>query len=364
MGVDGPMLTAALHKLDPERAHRLAIRGLSLCVLPKRSRDGWPRLRTSIAGLDLPNPLGLAAGFDKNAEALPGLGAIGFGWLEVGTVTPRPQAGNQKPRMFRLASDRAVINRLGFNNHGLEVVRRRLARRRPGNGIVGANIGANRDAEDPVMDYATCLDALYPHADYFTINVSSPNTPGLRDLQGKERLSLLLETLIHRRAMLVLERGVEKPLFLKIAPDLTPEDEADIADVALELGIDALIIANTTLDRPDDLTDPAKVEAGGLSGRPLFQRSTAQVARFHRLVGGRLPLIGVGGIDNGERAYAKIKAGASAIQLYTGFIYGGPGLVPDILNDLDARLAADGFSSLKEAVGSAAGGGDVVPSAE
>lgn len=353
------MLTIALHKLDPEHAHRLAIRGLGLGLVAHRKNDVWPRLGTSIAGLDLPNPLGLAAGFDKNAEALPGLAKLGFGWLEVGTVTPRPQAGNPKPRMFRLSSDQAVINRLGFNNHGLEAVRARLARRRPNDGIVGANIGANRDAEDPVMDYATCLDALYPHADYFTINVSSPNTPGLRDLQGKERLTRLLGTLSQRRAMLVQERGVKKPLFLKIAPDLTPDDEADIAEVALAQEIDALIIANTTLDRPDDLQDTAKNEAGGLSGRPLFTRSTAQVGRFQALLVGRLPLIGVGGIDSGERAYAKIKAGASALQLYTGFIYGGPRIVPTILDDLEARLAADGFKTLKAAVGSATS--DVVP---
>ncbi len=230
--------------------------------------------------------------------------------------------------------------------------------------MIGANIGANRDAEDPVQDYVTCLDGLYPLADYFTINVSSPNTPGLRDLQGRERLTRLLATLIECRERLSKDTGRRKPLFLKIAPDLTLDDEADIAEVAVEQGVDALIIANTTLDRPGDLRDPSKTETGGLSGRPLFERSTAQVARFYGLVGGKLPLIGVGGIDNGERAFAKIKAGASALQLYTGFIYGGPGLVPKILDDLERRLAADSFSTLNAAVGSAASVGDEAPTRE
>ncbi|MDH3665026.1 MAG: dihydroorotate dehydrogenase (quinone), partial [Alphaproteobacteria bacterium] len=212
-------------------------------------------------------------------------------------------------------------------------------------------IGANRDAEDPIADYATCLDGLYGHADYFTINVSSPNTPGLRDLQGRERLTRLLGTLIDKREALKQVHGEAKPLFLKIAPDLPPEDEADLAEVALEQGVDGLIIANTTIARPDGLQDPAQTEKGGLSGRPLFQRSTAQIGRFHRLVGGRLPLIGVGGIDSGETAYAKIKAGAAALQIYTGFIYGGPQLILQILADLDRLLERDGFHSLAEAVG-------------
>ncbi len=347
------MLTAALHKLDPERAHRLAIRGLGMGLSPRRQNDRWARLKTTLATLTLPNPLGLAAGFDKNAEALPGLQKLGFGWLEVGTITPRPQAGNPKPRIFRLSSDQAVINRLGFNNQGLEAAKRRLAQRHPDDGIIGANIGANRDSDDPVQDYVTCLASLYPHADYFTINVSSPNTPGLRDLQGRERLTRLLGALIERREALQQEHGEKKPLFLKIAPDLTPDDEADIAEVALEQKIDALIIANTTLGRPDSLTHHSRHEKGGLSGLPLFQRSTAQIGRFHELVGGTLPLIGVGGIDSGETAYAKIKAGATALQLYTGFIYGGPRLVPRILEDLDKLIAADGFTTLAEAVGSA-----------
>jgi len=346
------MLTTLLHRFEPEQAHRLAIRGLGCgLVLPERS-DAWPRLQLDLAGLTLPNPLGLAAGFDKNAEALSGLQKLAFGWLEVGTITPRPQAGNPKPRMFRLSSDRALVNRLGFNNHGLEAAKRRLVRRPRGNSIIGANIGANRDTEDPVRDYVTCLEGLYPLADYFTINVSSPNTPGLRDLQGRERLNRLLAVLIKTRETLRQVDGAAKPLFLKIAPDLTPEDETDIAEVALEQGVEALIIANTTIDRPADLQDPAQTEKGGLSGRPLFARSTAQIGRFYSLVGGKLPLIGVGGIDSGETAYAKIKAGANALQIYTGFIYGGPSLIAEILTDLNRLLQQDGLADLSKAVGS------------
>ncbi|MEM7044659.1 MAG: quinone-dependent dihydroorotate dehydrogenase [Pseudomonadota bacterium] len=346
------MLTQLLHKLDPERAHRLAIRGLGLSLVPQQRNDRWPRLKTTLATLVLPNPLGLAAGFDKNAEAIAGLQKLGFGWVEVGTITPKPQTGNPKPRIFRLPSDRALINRLGFNNEGLEAATRRLAQRNPDDGIIGANIGANRDAEDPVEDYATCLAALYGYADYFTINVSSPNTPGLRDLQGRERLQRLLGTLIERRDGL-RTGGSRKPLFLKIAPDLTAEDERDVAEVALSLGIDGLIIANTTIARPDDLRGSARGEAGGLSGRPLLDRSTAQIGRFHALTGGKLPLIGVGGIESGEGAFAKIRAGASALQMYTGFIYGGPRLIPTILTKLDRLLETEGFASLAEAVGTA-----------
>jgi dihydroorotate dehydrogenase len=353
------VLTRALHLLPPERAHRLAILGLGqgFSGLGRRVDPGaWPRLATRLAGLDLPSPLGLAAGFDKNAEALPGLAKLGFGWLETGTITPRPQRGNPQPRLFRLAEDRALINRLGFNNRGLEAAKAKLAARRPAFGIVGANIGANKDSEDPVDDYVQCLEALYRLADYFTINVSSPNTPGLRLLQGRARLDRLLDALTTLRAALSQGRP-RKPLFLKIAPDLQPEDEADIAEVALARGIDALIISNTTLDRPAALSSTARGETGGLSGRPLFERSTAELSRFSALTGGRLPLIGVGGIDSGATALAKLRAGASALQLYTGFVYGGPGLIRKILAELDALLGEHGYSSVAEAVGSAPTGG-------
>ena len=345
------MLTTLLHTLEPERAHGLAIRGLSFGLAKTQAKNRWPSLKTTLAGLALPNPLGLGAGFDKNAEALAGLQKLGFGWIEIGTVTPRAQTGNPKPRIFRLAEDRAIINRLGFNNQGLDAVARKLARRQPLDGVIGANIGANRDTSDPASDYVTCLEGLYGLTDYFTINVSSPNTPGLRDLQGKERLSRLLETLVASREDLSRGHGESKPLFLKIAPDLAEEDEADVAEVALAKGIDALIIANTTLDRPTGLKSVSKTETGGLSGRPLFKRSTAQISRFRALTGGRLPLIGVGGIDSGEAAYAKIKAGASALQLYTGFIYGGPAIIPAILGELDRCVEQDGYQHLVEAIG-------------
>ncbi len=344
------MLTQALHYLDPERAHKLVVLGLGLGLAPYRAKAGWPGLSLKLAGLELSNPLGLAAGFDKNAEALPGLARLGFGWLEVGTITPRPQAGNPTPRIFRLSKDRAVINRLGFNNQGLEAAKRRLARRKPAFGIVGANIGANKTSKDPIQDYVTCLQELYGLADYFTINVSSPNTPGLRDLQGRRHLEKLLERLMTCRAGLSSE-GDKKPLFLKIAPDLNHENETDIAKVALDLGVDALIISNTTLERPDTLLDVAKSEGGGLSGRPLFEKSTRQVRRFRKLTGGRLPLIGVGGIDSGERAYAKILAGASAIQLYTGLIYEGPSLVAKVLQGLVDCLERDGHRDMASAIG-------------
>ena len=344
------MLTRLLHCLDPERAHRLAIAGLGCGLVRYQSRNAWPKLATSIADLSLPNPLGLAAGFDKNARALPGLANLGFGWLEVGTITPRPQAGNPLPRMFRLPSDRALINRLGFNNDGLEEAKQRLAGRKRSYGIVGVNIGANKTSEIQIEDYVACLKGLYGVGDYFTINISSPNTPGLRDLQRREHLADLLEKLLDCRATLEANSG-RKPLCLKIAPDLAPEDEEDIAEVAIDQGIDALIISNTTLDRPASLKDPNQGEVGGLSGRPLFERSTNQIRRFYRLMGARMPLIGVGGIDSGERAYRKIRAGASALQLYTGFIYSGPSLVPNVLDDLDACLERDGFGDLQSAVG-------------
>lgn len=344
------MLTWMLHWFRPEVAHRFAIWGLNYGLVRHQERTTWPRLETSIAGLALPNPLGLAAGFDKNAEALPGLAKIGFGWLEVGTITPLAQAGNPRPRLFRLPADKALINRLGFNNLGLDAAKARLACRRRSWGLVGANIGANRTSGNPIDDYVTCLRGLYALADYFTINISSPNTPGLRDLQSRERLTNLLGRLLATRGDLE-PGGGRKPLFLKIAPDLAPEDEADIADVVMDFGIDALIIGNTTLDRPECLTDPRRGEKGGLSGRPLFERSTAQIRRFYRLTEGRLPLIGVGGIDSGESAYAKIRAGASALQLYTGFIYAGAGLINKALAELDRLLEQDGFSTVSAAVG-------------
>ena len=330
-----------LHLLPPETAHRLAIRGLPL--LPARPVSATPRLRTVLAGLDLPYPIGLAAGFDKNAEAHAALLRQGFAFVETGTVTPRPQPGNPRPRLFRLPADRALINRLGFNNDGLAAVRPRLAGRDRALGVVGVNIGMNKDAADPAAAYAEGLAAFGPLADYVTVNVSSPNTPGLRALQKREALAALLEALEpHRGAT---------PLFLKVAPDLEPADEDAVAELCVAHRVDALIVSNTTIARPATLRAPAAGEAGGLSGVPLFPRSTRLLARMAVRLGGRVPLVGVGGVASGADAYAKIRAGASAVQLYTALVYRGPGIVRRIVAELDALLARDGFARLEDAVG-------------
>jgi len=343
------MPSRTLHLLPPEAAHRLAIWGLGHGLVGRQPADAWPRLATCLCGLSLPNPLGLAAGFDKNAEALPGLAKLGFGWIEIGTVLPRPQAGNPKPRIFRLRQDRALINRLGFNSQGLERVRARLAGRKPSWGVIGANIGANRDSTDPVQDYVSGLRGVYPLVDYVTINVSSPNTPGLRELQHGGRLEALLAALMETRAGLGPDGP--KPILLKIAPDLEQDQERAMAETAMAAGIDGLIVGNTTLARPD-LRGRHRDQAGGLSGPPLMAISTAQLARLHRLTQGKLPLVGVGGIASGADAYAKVRAGASALQLYTGFIYQGPGVVRRVLGELDALLARDRHASIAATVGS------------
>jgi len=350
----GMALLRGLHLLPPETAHRLALQALAHGLVPAAGPIAPARLRTAFCGFELPHPLGLAAGFDKDAAAVAGLFALGFSWVEIGTVTPRPQAGNPRPRLFRLPDRQALINRMGFNNAGLEAVRRRLAAQGERVGVLGANIGANKDSAQPVADYVECLRGLYPLVDYVTVNVSSPNTPGLRDLQRRERLGGLLGALLEARAALAT-RERAKPLLLKIAPDLSPEDEADIAEVALALGIDGLIVGNTTVERAGLGAGRHAAEAGGLSGPPLFRRSTVQLGRFFRLTGGRLPLIGVGGIASGADAYAKIRAGAAALQLYTALVYQGPGVVPRVLAELDRLLAADGFASLGAAVGADGG---------
>ena len=339
-----------LHRLPPEIAHGLTVRALAAGLGPRLAVPERPRLRTSLLGFGLPHPLGLAAGFDKNAEAAPGLFGLGFSFVEIGTVTPRPQPGNPRPRLFRLRRARALINRMGFNNDGLAAVQSRLEKLDGLPGPLGANIGANRDSPDPVDDFVRCLEALHPLVDYVAVNVSSPNTPGLRDLQRRDRLDALLHALLSARGA-VTRTGPPRPLLLKIAPDLTPADEAQIAEVALARGIDGLIIGNTTTARPDLLTGRRRAEAGGLSGAPLAARSTEQLGRFFRLTRGRLPLVGVGGISSGADAYAKIRAGASALQLYTALIYQGPGVIGQVLAELDRRLTEDGFARLGDAIG-------------
>ena len=335
----------ALHRLDPEKAHGWSIRALRAGLVPLPGPVTSPRLRTRLAGLDLPNPVGLAAGFDKNAEAVTPLSRAGFGFVEVGAATPRPQPGNPAPRLFRLTEDRGVINRFGFNNDGAEVIAARLSQARH-DVPVGLNLGANKDAADRAADFARVLATAGPHVDFATVNVSSPNTEKLRDLQGKAALSALLAGVIATRDGLA--RPV--PVFLKIAPDLADAELADVAEVALSSGIDAVIATNTTLSR-DGLKSAHRAEAGGLSGAPLFEKSTRTLARLSDLTGGALPLIGVGGIASAEDAYAKIRAGASAVQLYTALVYGGLSLAADIARGLDGLLQRDGFATMAEAVG-------------
>ncbi|HYD27537.1 quinone-dependent dihydroorotate dehydrogenase [Brevundimonas sp.] len=336
---------AVLRGLDPETAHRLAILALKVAPLPPAPADD-PVLETRLAGLTLSNPVGLAAGLDKNGEALHGLSRLGFGFVECGSVTPRPQPGNPRPRLFRLSEDRAVINRMGFNNEGLETFAARLARR-PAGTVVGANLGANKDTEDKAADYVAGLRRLRGLADYVTVNVSSPNTPGLRDLQGRAALDDLLGRLAEAR------EDDPTPVFLKIAPDLTAAEIALIVEAALDHGIDALIVSNTTLDRPASLKSRHRDEAGGLSGAPLKARASAALAAAAEASQKRLPLIAVGGIDSGAEAYARIRAGASAVQIYSALVFEGPGLVGRIKRDLAARLRADGFSTVGQAVGTA-----------
>ena len=335
-----------LFGLDPERAHRLVLSTIAAGLIAHLARPADPRLARRLLGLDFPNPLGLAAGFDKNGEAANALLSLGFGFVEVGTVTPRPQAGNPRPRLFRLVRDEAIINRLGFNNQGADRVHRRLARRRR-RGIVGVNIGANRDSGDRITDYATGVSRFADVADYLVINISSPNTPGLRDLQERAALVTLLAAATTARD----QARKRTPLLLKIAPDLDDSALAAIAETALSANIDGMIVSNTTIGR-DGVTD-AKLaaESGGLSGRPLFRRSTAMLAKLRRLTKGRLVLVGTGGIDSPAAAFAKIAAGADLLELYTGLVFKGPGLPRAILNGLSEILDERGFSSIGDAVG-------------
>lgn len=335
----------ALHVLDPEDAHRFTIRALQAGLGPGSGADD-PILATEVAGLRLPNCVGLAPGFDKNAEVFGPMLRAGFGFVECGTVTPLAQAGNPRPRLFRLSEDQAVINRMGFNNEGLEAFAGRLARRGPG--IVGANIGANKEADDRIGDYVTGLTRLWGLASYFTINISSPNTPGLRALQTKAALEELLGRLAQARDSLPAEGRV--PMFLKVAPDLEDGEVEAIVETVVANGLHGIIVSNTTITRPS-LASKHAGEAGGLSGAPLTQLSTQMLGLFHHAAAGRVALIGAGGIGSGEDAYAKLRAGASAVQLYSAMVYGGPGLVTRIKRDLAACLRRDGFASVAAAVG-------------
>lgn len=340
-------ITAALRRLDPETAHGLALKGLAWGFGPKDLGPTDPVLATEVAGLKMPNPIGLAAGFDKDARVPDALLDCGFGAVELGGVTPRAQPGNPRPRLFRLSEDRAVINRMGFNNQGLDAFAHNLLRRRR-TGVVGVNLGANKDAEDRTEDYVTGLKRLNGLADYFAVNISSPNTPGLRNLQSADALDDLLGRLASARAELPAPRS---PVFLKVAPDLDEAEVPTIIEACIRHRIDGLIVSNTTLARPDTLRSSLAHETGGLSGAPLMAPSTQVLGWFHQASAGRLPLIGVGGIASGADAYAKIRAGASAVQLYSAMIFEGPGLILRIKADLAARLKADGFAHVSDAVG-------------
>jgi dihydroorotate dehydrogenase len=339
-----------LRWFDPEDAHRLAIQGLKL-LPPTRLRPDDAKLAVRAFGLNFPNPIGMAAGFDKNAEVPDALLRLGFGFAEIGTVTPKPQTGNPRPRLFRLERDEAVINRLGFNNDGAEAVLRRLAGRAHLSGIIGVNVGANKDAADRVSDYVGLIETFAPVASYFTINVSSPNTPGLRNLQHASALDDLLAKVIDARER-VRQNAGDSPVLLKIAPDLSLAELDDVVHIARSRRVDGMIVANTTLARPSTLREQTRAkEQGGLSGRPLFRLSTRMVAEAYVRAEGAFPLVGAGGIDSGGAALTKIRAGASLIQLYSSLIYKGLGLVDDIKNDLAATLLRTGRDSLSEIVG-------------
>jgi dihydroorotate dehydrogenase len=332
-----------LRRMDPERAHVLALAALRSGLAGRAPQFADPALQVMAMGLRFPNPIGLAAGFDKNAVALRGLARLGFGFVEAGTVTPRPQSGNPRPRLFRLAVDRAVINRMGFNNGGIEQFARRLAAYPRGQVPVGANVGINKEGAAPERDYPALIRAVAPFADYAVINVSSPNTPGLRDLQSEARLAAVLQA--------VAEVPERPPILVKIAPDLSADGLVALVDACIAHGVQGLIVSNTTISRPDSLKSPDSGQAGGLSGAPLFRLSTAMLARAYRLARGRLILIGVGGVFSGQDALTKIRAGASLVQLYTSFAYEGPALVARMREELAAALRERGFTHITDAVG-------------
>ncbi len=349
-----PLARKLLFLLDPERVHALAVAVLRLLGRPAVLRRVWPRpapsLRIRCLGIDFESPLGLAAGFDKGEVTAPGLFALGFGHVEVGTITPRPQAGNPRPRLFRLPEHRALVNRMGFNNEGAEACARRLAALRPGQraGVLGVNVGKNKDTpnERAEEDYLACIDRLHPWADYLVVNLSSPNTPGLRDLQDRAPLERLLSACVARA------RPTGKPLLVKLAPDLSPQALDEAVDVAIAVGASGVVATNTTVQRPGAVArHPLAGEAGGLSGAPLQPLAAAALRRAYARAAGRIPIVGVGGIGGPEEAYARIRAGASLVQAYTGFIYDGPLFARRILEGLRELLRRDGFSRAEDAVG-------------
>ncbi|MEP3052051.1 MAG: quinone-dependent dihydroorotate dehydrogenase [Erythrobacter sp.] len=342
------IIRPAIFALDSEKAHRISIAALKASPLRVGAAAGSTSIE--VAGLHFPNPVGVAAGFDKNAEVPDQLLGLGFGFTEVGSITPKPQSGNPKPRLFRLVEDKAVINRMGFNNEGADAALRRLERRRGQTGVVGINIGANKDSADRIGDYATMAKLMTPLASYLAVNVSSPNTPGLRALQDESALSALIDGVIAARGEAGTTLDHTPPIFLKVAPDLEREDIDAIARIAIDKGLGALIVSNTTISRPQ-LRSRHAHQSGGLSGAPLRDLALQRVRDFRTATGGELPLIGVGGIANAEDAWARIRAGASLVQLYSAMVYEGPGLGAKIARGIDGLMRRDGFSSIAEAVG-------------
>lgn len=343
-----------LRCIDPEAAHRMTISALKLGLAAGASKPDDPILGCRVFGLAFPNPIGLAAGFDKDAEVIDAMLALGFGFVEAGTVTPRPQPGNSGKRLYRLDEDEAVINRLGFNSRGIAAFAERLSQRRRngrGAGVVGANVGKNRDTVDAAADYAAGIEAVCGLADYLVVNLSSPNTPGLRALQARTQMEELLTRVLDARRRSAPDPTRPPPLLAKVGPDLSDQELRDIAEVTVKMGIDGLIIGNTTIDRPPHLRSADRTAPGGLSGRPLMAPSTACLASMYRYTEGRVPIIGCGGVASGADAYAKIRAGAVLVQLYSALVFQGPGLITRIKRELAARLRADGFSSVAEAVG-------------
>lgn len=346
-----------IFKIDPEKAHNLAINFLKF--LPKSStlfalnRD-YDNLHNKLWNLDFTNPVGMAAGFDKNAEVFSVLPQFGFGFVESGTVTPKAQSGNEKPRLFRLKEDEAVINRLGFNNFGAEIFAQNVKRNYAKFvGILGINIGKNKDTQNALDDYLPLLEKFYMQASYITINISSPNTKNLRDLQKEDQLDLFLLAIMKKKNELQEAHKKNTPILLKVAPDLTLDEQKSISEIALKNKIDGLIISNTTISRSENLRSSFQNEVGGLSGKPLFEASTQVLANFYRFTEGKIPLIGVGGIANAQDAYEKIKHGASLVQIYSAFVYQGFALVEEIKKELSEMLEKDGFKNISQAIGSA-----------
>lgn len=349
-----PIIRPVLHAMDAEKAHKLTLRVLSTGLYPRDKTPDDPRLHLSVFGHGFPNPVGIPAGFDKNAQVLDAAFAFGIGFLEAGSVTPKPQFGNPLPRVFREPNSKSVINRMGMSNEGMDVFWSRYERfRQKGlhrHGIVGINIAKNKDTQDPAEDYLTLISKFGASADYLTVNISSPNTPGLRNLQGREILLPLLNSLVKRRNEVCADTKYT-PLLIKLAPDLSPEECEDIAACVMEAGVDGLVLCNTTTDRPESLPADFREQTGGLSGPHVRAKSTQIIKTFYKLTGGRLPIIGVGGIASGIDAYEKIRAGATLVQLYTALVFQGPGLIGQIKRDLSALMDRDGFENITQAVG-------------